>query len=73
VKVHIVKLLNHSPPAWISDYRFQSEVERLPLPVPELLVAFSLGGHLGARTISAPALKVDIITNFDFIEVLTPE
>ena len=45
------------------DYRIQLEVEKLPLPVPGLLLAFSPEGHLDARAINAlaPSLEVDVI------------
>ena len=40
----------------------QSEVEKLPLPPPELRVVFSPGGHINAKVINAPSLDVDTIT-----------
>lgn len=56
-----------SPPFTASGkYSIQSEVEKLPLPPPEILVVFSQGGHLDATAINAPSVKVDVITNFDF-------
>jgi len=49
-----------------AEYSIQSKFENLPLPVPEVRIVFSPGGHLDARAINKPSVKVDVITNFDF-------
>ena len=45
-----------------ADYSIQSDIE--PLPPAEVLVALT-PGHLDAKAINAPSVKVDIIANFD--------
>ena len=48
-------------------YSIQSEIERLPLPVPEIIVHFSPNGNLDVKAINSPSVKVDVIVNFDFL------
>ena len=48
-----------------ATYSIQSEVENLPEPPPEVVVEFSPKGHLDARKIGSPSVKVDVIANFD--------
>lgn len=47
-------------------YIIRSELENLPLPPPEILVAFAPGETFETKSINRPNLNVDLIAKFDF-------
>ncbi|EDR06262.1 uncharacterized protein LACBIDRAFT_328924 [Laccaria bicolor S238N-H82] len=47
-------------------YIIRSELENLPLPPPEIVVAFAPGETFETKSINRPNLNVDITAKFDF-------